>query len=234
MSMPSGVEPVISMLPVPAFRLPGPVVVRADALRRDRCRCACRSGSRSSQGDHCGPVVEVVDQPVHLVGRGVHGDAAFDRRSHSCASRVRPARLSEVSEDASGISARRRGVRHVGRCSRSTGRSSSPPVPSRSSPTGSAGRWSRWSGWSCVFRRTPQLRAIIRDRRLFGLLHRGVRGDRPQLGRLHLRRQQRSSGRGVARLLHQPARDRAARRDRARRTPAPAAVGGDRHRRRSR
>ena len=62
------------------------------------------------------------------------------------------------------------------------------------------------------------------------------RADHGQLGRLHLRRQQRPGRRDVARLLHQPARHRRARRRRPRRAAAPARSGGggDRGRRRAR
>ena len=49
-----------------------------------------------------------------------------------------------------------------------------------------------------------------------------------QLGHVHLRRQQRARGRDLARLLHQPAGDRRARRARARRAAAAGAVGGGR------
>ena len=57
-----------------------------------------------------------------------------------------------------------------GGCSRSTGRSSSRPGRSRSWPTGCAGRWSRWWCSRVALRRTPYLRAIVRDRRVVVLL----------------------------------------------------------------
>ena len=72
--------------------------------------------------------------------------------------------------------------------------------------------------WSCVTMivlllaaaaRTPQLRAIWRDRRVPAAADGRGRRDQRQLGDLHLGRQQRPGRRDLARLLHQPAGDRA-------------------------
>ena len=97
-----------------------------------------------------------------------------------------------------------------GASSRSTGRCSSRPAPSRSSPTG-------WSGRSSPCRdprRTAPLVLDPRDScaRQLALLALAAVAHHGQLGRLHLRRQHRPRGRGRARLLHQPAGQRPVRR----------------------
>ena len=128
--------------------------------------------------------------------------------------------------DAPGTAARRRGVRAVGRCSRSTGRCSSRPAPSRSWRTGSL--WSLLTMGVLVVAAAPYAAAAgarSRDRRTLDAAGARRRGDHGQLGDLHLRRQQRPGRRDLARLLHQPAGHRADGRVHPRRAAAAAAVG---------
>ena len=98
-----------------------------------------------------------------------------------------------------------------GACSRSTGRCSSPPAPSRSSPTGCSGRWSPWALLVLAAAAHAGSSARCwRDRRVPLVLLAGAAVViTRQLGDLHLRRQQRPRGRDLARLLHQPAGHRA-------------------------
>ena len=94
--------------------------------------------------------------------------------------------------------------------SRCTGRCSSRPARSRSWPTGSCGRWSRWA-CSCVaaaaYAAVRALLAAPATRRSAARVAAVV--ITVNWGDLHLGRQQRPRGRDVARLLHQPAGDRA-------------------------
>ena len=131
------------------------------------------------------------------------------------------------------VPARGRGLRDLGRvpallAAARAGRGRrdpGPPDPLVDDHHGTAGARARpVDALHRAVRRTPHPTAADRGRG----------GHRVQLGHVHLRRQHRPRGRGVAGLLHQPAGHRAHGRADPARDAARGAVGGARHRRRRR